>query len=419
MSSTGATAATFSMDDYGAVGFDLDHTLVRYKMDSLYRMLEGDLRAYLNSKGLLLAESPNGLPGHFLQKGLVVDGAKGALLKLDAEGRVDRAFVGGRSLIGDSAAQLYGNRPAPWALDSSTPPNDWGFFGDAFCIPAERLYAQLVATAAAHGANPGTLWSELHAGLISVFRIGGPWATTLLKTPGDLVYRCSDKVVSWIRTLRSSGRRIFLLSSAYPELAESVASHCLGADWKDLFDLLMLDACKPGFFTGTQPFFVFDSDACAGGDAMRPLRPDESLQSGVMYVRGNWQDLSNLWLGPSCRTLYVGDSLRDDLLGAHGLCDTVAIVEELASETAASGYDGAECLRAPDCWGSPFAGASTASRFTSVLCSSSKVVTSSVDELAALAPGRRISAFDGRTSLRGFYPAPPRSLKMLLEKSTS
>lgn len=100
------------MSDYDVVGFDLDNTLLRYKVSAMVR-LEYDLLAkYLvDVKGYssthLLKPFENDLD--FLQKGLILDLARGNVLKVSANGFIRKAAHGTRFMADDEMCAVYGD----------------------------------------------------------------------------------------------------------------------------------------------------------------------------------------------------------------------------------------------------------------------------------------------------------------------
>jgi hypothetical protein len=83
------------------------------------------------------------------------------------------------------------------------------------------------------------------------------------------------------------------------------------ARWRDLFDIVLVQARKPDFFLGAQPAFEIISD---NGD-LRPLAPGAKLQvdSGRCYYGGN-ASLVEAALGLQGQDiLYVGDHIFADV----------------------------------------------------------------------------------------------------------
>lgn len=412
--------SSFCLADYDAVGFDLDNTLARYRLAELFDLIHGTVGHH----PAVRRHRPHGsaLPSArgFSQKGLLLDKKRGLLVKFDAQGKVDRAFRGFDRLSDAQVKQLDGEYAGLTFQSDLRPSKDWFHFADYFTAPTQAIYADMVARADPN-APLEKLWQDLMEGILSFYQPDGPRARTLLSSPGDLVHCCPDSVLAWIRNLKASGTRTFLLTGCDPCLAVPLAAYALGADWRELFDLVLVGAPKPAFFTDSSiPFKVLQEDG-----SLLPLSPDERLNSSTVYCGGNWPAVRDRWLGHDRRTLYVGDSLVDDIVASQGICDSVAIVEELAFESASPPVAEEKAESKPsttaeyltcDKWGSVFASPQRPSYFTKTLCAGAKLVVSDVTQLAKLSRDDRIPAFDnsGSVSLRGFYPSPPKSLAALL-----
>lgn len=407
------TGATFCLLDYDAIGFDLDNTLARYRLPALFEMIHESVRDHLSTR----AQRPAGRPWpscrKFSQRGILLDKKRGLLVKFDARGKVDRALRGFTRLSNSEVEQLEKEYTGLKFHSGLPPSHEWYNFADYFTVPTEALYADMVACAEpAVSLEP--LWHDLLEGIVHFYRPDGPRATTLLTTPDVLVQPCPRPVRAWIQSLRDTGTRTFLLTGSAPPLAFVIASHALGPQWRDLFDLVIVGANKPSFFTNaTLSFKVLEDDGTE-----RLLNHDEQLHAGAVYCGGNWTALRERWLG-SCRVLYVGDSLVDDIVASQGCCDSVAVLEELAveateSETAA--HDGIDYLLS-HVWGSVFASPQVPSYLTKTVCEAAKLAVPDVMQLAKLT-SQRIPAFDGTVCLSGFYPRPPKSLVTLLAHSS-
>ncbi|KAL4837971.1 hypothetical protein H8958_016660 [Nasalis larvatus] len=84
--------------------------------------------------------------------------------------------------------------------------------------------------------------------------------------------------------------------------------HMVGPDWRQLFDVVIVQADKPSFFTDRRkPFRKLDEKGSLQWD------PITRLEKGKIYGQGNLFDFLRLteWRGP--RVLYFGDHLYSDL----------------------------------------------------------------------------------------------------------
>ncbi|KAJ6649612.1 5'-nucleotidase domain-containing protein 1, partial [Pseudolycoriella hygida] len=98
----------FKVSDYDYVGFDLDNTLLQYKVSAMvdleYRTLSNFM---VNMKGYSDKYLLQPLDVDFLQKGLIVDIHRGNLLKISCDGVILKATHGSTLQI-ESAEEVAG-----------------------------------------------------------------------------------------------------------------------------------------------------------------------------------------------------------------------------------------------------------------------------------------------------------------------
>jgi len=101
----------------------------------------------------------------------------------------------------------------------------------------------------------------------------------------------------------------------------------VGDDWRELFDVVIVQARKPKFFTETsRPLRIYDEKALT-----HTWDRVNRLEKGVIYYEGTVKTLQNLtgWQGQ--QVLYFGDHPYSDLADVtleHGW-RTGAIINEL------------------------------------------------------------------------------------------
>jgi len=103
----------FSLADYQCIGFDLDHSLVTYKLPETFRLIYQSIKTYLvDHLGLVLPrEPPADLPLDLscCQKGLFYDKIHGNVVKLDHERKVSAAVHGRHQVLTpEEIRQTYG-----------------------------------------------------------------------------------------------------------------------------------------------------------------------------------------------------------------------------------------------------------------------------------------------------------------------
>lgn len=102
---------TFRISDYDVIGFDLDNTLLRYKVSAMVKLEYECLANYLvNVKGYPAKHLRKPLEEDldFVQKGLIIDLARGNVLKVSADGFIRRASHGTRFMDDEELCSIYG-----------------------------------------------------------------------------------------------------------------------------------------------------------------------------------------------------------------------------------------------------------------------------------------------------------------------
>jgi len=206
-------------------------------------------------------------------------------------------------------------------------------------------------------------------------------------------------------------KKVFLVTGSNVDFASFTAQYCLGDDWKDLFDIVVCFARKPGFFTGRRPFL-----SCIDGKEKDTVQP-EDLQFGEVYFQGNWQDLYELFKKntglkhPKC--VYIGDNLIQDVFAPdeYTRCHTVAVSEEMRGEGVGDDKKYMDVL-ASNAWGSYFwHKGGKSSLWCDIIQRHSVVCIPSLDVLAEKPQAvclQRFKCTSPDNSLpHGFYPKPP------------
>src|SRR5690606_36436998 len=92
-----------------------------------------------------------------------------------------------------------------------------------------------------------------------------------------------------LHRLRSSGKKLFLLTNSLWPYTDAVMSYLLdGAlteypSWRDYFDFVVVGAAKPAFFRERRPFLELDEEGAIVGEAKR-------LERKKVYQGGNLTD---------------------------------------------------------------------------------------------------------------------------------
>ncbi|KTF88716.1 hypothetical protein cypCar_00017045 [Cyprinus carpio] len=162
----------------------------------------------------------------------------------------------------------------------------------------------------------------------------GTYFPSVKRCPGRYLQPCSDAVKRWLRSMKNSGKILLLITSSHSDYCRLVCEHILGSDFEELFDIIITNALKPGFFSlvpQQRPFRTLVDD-------VEESEGLPSLEKPGWYSQGNWPHLHELLKNMTNKTepkvVYFGDSMRSDMFPAcsFGKWETVMIVEEMEGE---------------------------------------------------------------------------------------
>jgi len=326
------------LDKIEMVGFDMDYTLALYNQP---RIEELSMRATLNK--LVTAKGyPEAILGlaydpMLAVRGLVVDRMNGNIFKPDRYGFPGRARHGLANIDRERAGELYqrertrlSNRRYAW-IDS------------LFALPEAVLYACLVDYFDHHGgtAKPdySTMWEHIRE-CIDLAHRDGSIKTIVGAALPDYVER-DDALAETLHKFRSSGKRLFLLTNSAWDYTSTVMSYLLGRaparrgeaspypSWRHYFDVIVVSAGKPEFFSEEHPFVDLD----AGGEPLSKASTGP-FQRGRIYQGGNIKDFQERARASGDRVLFVGDHIYGDMLRSRKSSNwrTAMVLQELEHE---------------------------------------------------------------------------------------
>jgi len=344
--------STFCLSDYDCIGFDLDNTILRYKLKNHIEMVYKHLSKFLvEERGFdpHYLYQPIGQNMDFLQKGLVLDYFKGNVLQLGIGGHIKKAAHGTRPLTQSAINALYGE-DGVWELTANFAENPLHAWNgpvsqriraclDYFDMPAALSFARCVDSLDAQKGNGNPLESyglhtDIVSGLVDMFNRDnfklntGGYFPDIKANPELYMHRCSPVVVNWLRELKKC-KKMILITGSNSDFASFTAEYCMGENWKDLFDVMCFFAKKPAFFFEKRPFLsIKDFEECEAISGC-------SLKCGSYYSQGNWQDVVASMsketgiAKPKC--LYIGDNIIQDVYTPVKFtdCDAIAMAEEM------------------------------------------------------------------------------------------
>jgi HAD superfamily 5'-nucleotidase-like hydrolase len=323
---------TVNLRSIRAIGYDMDYTLVHYRT-------EGWERAAFEQACVLLARRGWPVDGlafdaRSVIQGLAFDLELGNLVKATRFGYVIRAQHGTRLLPFEEQRVAYAGTFVDLAEER------WEFMNTLFSLSEASLFAQLVDLLDA-GRVPGvTGYAELYRAVTDALdeaHAQGELKARIVADP-DAYVELDPEVPLTLLDQRHAGKALLLITNsewAYTQAMMTYAfdRHLPGSmTWRDLFDMVIVGARKPSFFSHRQPAFaVVDPDR----GLLAPHRGP--LVRGGMYLGADAMQVEESLGLSGSEILYVGDHLFGDVHVTKAMLRwrTGLVLRELEAEIAA------------------------------------------------------------------------------------
>src|SRR5919198_3169715 len=326
---------TLNMRSIRAVGYDMDYTLVHYHVEAWERRAFEHIRERLAAQGWPVVKLR--FDPEMVIRGLVIDTELGNLIKANRFGFVKKAVHGTRPLDYEAQREAY----ARTIVDLAEP--RWVFLNTLFSLSEGCMYAQLVDLLDQH-ALPGVMgYAELYRHVrqsLDAAHMEGRLKSEIISDPDRFVSLDSETALALLDQ-RYAGKKLLLITNS--EWAYTVAMMAYafdrflpkGKSWRDLFDVVIVSARKPEFFTTRHPFLEVATEEGLLRPVTGPLRPDAA------YFGGSAVELETHLGMSGDEILYVGDHMFGDVHVTKNVLRwrTALILRELEEEvTAVEGF---------------------------------------------------------------------------------
>ncbi|MBI4955688.1 MAG: HAD-IG family 5'-nucleotidase [Myxococcales bacterium] len=328
---------TLNLRAIKVVGYDMDYTLVHYRVVDWERRAYEHLRARLAETGCPVDDLE--FDPELVMRGLVIDTEHGNVLKVNRFGYVKAAYHGSRPMPFEELRARYARTMVDLAQDR------WTFLNTLFSLSEGCMYAQLVdrLDAGALGAvrSPtGPLgYRELHQLVrdhIDRTHLEGALKAEIVGDPGRFVDADADTVLALLDQ-RHSGKKLLLVTNSEWAYTDAMMRYAVerflpeGMRWPELFELTVVAARKPEFFALRAPLL----EVVSPDGLLRPVVGP--LKSGGCYFGGHAARLESHLGVSGDEILYLGDHMYGDVHVTKSVLRwrTGLIVRELEDELAA------------------------------------------------------------------------------------
>ena len=228
------------MDQIALVGFDMDYTLALYHQERLEQLsIDLTLKKLCENHGYPTGILDLSFEPEWAIRGLVIDKALGNVLKMDRHAVVGRAYHGRNLLSKQERHHHY--RTNRIRLSSAR----YAWIDTLFALPEAVMYINLVDYFDRQGGNKPNytdIFDHIRQSIDEAHADGSLKA--VIRSDLSRFIRKDERLAETLHKLRSSGKKLFLLTNSYFDYSNEVMSFLLDGErsaypsWRHYFDVL-------------------------------------------------------------------------------------------------------------------------------------------------------------------------------------
>ena len=322
-----------NMKHIKVIGFDMDHTLVRYHSDKFEELTFNEsVQKLLSDKEYPKEISEFKFDFNSAIRGLIVDKVNGNILKVSLYNKIKTAYHGTKVLSYKEQKKLYRGS----SVDLSEA--QYMSIDTTFSIAHTVLFAQLVDL---KDKKPDLDLPE-YANIaddvtyaVDLAHRDGSLKDAVKANLADYVIK-DEKIVNALEKYAKYGKRLWVVTNSDYNYTKALLDYTINPflkdhkDWTELFEITVTLACKPRFFTDTNAFLSVEDNTGLMSNF------DKKVIPGI-YQGGNAIKLQVDMGVNEDEILYLGDHIYGDIVKLKKACGwrTALVIEELDREVAA------------------------------------------------------------------------------------
>jgi len=322
---------TLNLRSIRAIGYDMDYTLIHYQVEAWERRAYEHIRRKLSDQGWPVSQLEFD-PTRAI-RGLIIDTKLGNILKANRFGYVKRAEHGTRMLDFEHQRRLY----ARTIITLGT--GRFEFVNTLFSLSETCMYAQLVDLLDERKLPEVLGYDDLYRIVRTTLdetHMEGLLKAEIIDNPDRFVELDPDIVLTLLDQ-KHAGKKLLLITNSEWHYTSSLMSYAFDrympkGNWEDLFELVIIMARKPAFFSTPSPMFEVVNDE----GLLKPCLRGPS-RSGI-YLGGHAQAVEDFLGLSGDQILYVGDHIFSDVNVSKSVLRwrTALILRELEEEIRAT-----------------------------------------------------------------------------------
>jgi len=322
---------TLNMKQIAAIGFDMDHTLIRYHSKAFESMTYHEIKKKLVETKKYPKEILNlKFQIDLAIRGLVIDKPSGNVLKLSTFSKVKKVFHGVKEMDFRSQQKIYQgltidlNDTSRFSILDTTFSISYGVLymqlvtlkdkDPRLNLPDYRILEEDILESLDQSHRDGTLKSEVRQN-IKKFIIQDPL------------------MVHALERFKRHGKKLWVITNSDFDYTKLLLDYAINPflkdnkNWSELFNLVVTFASKPRFFTDKIPLLRVDPVTSL-------MKNHQGKIEDGIYQGGNAQAIQKDSGLSGEQILYLGDHIYGDVLKIKKTCNwrTALVIDELKPE---------------------------------------------------------------------------------------
>ena len=316
------------------IGFDMDHTLVRYHSDRFEELtFHASVEKLIKDKGYPKEIKKFTFGFDKTIRGLVLDKTNGNILKVSLYNKIKNAFHGTKELNYKERLKIYTGASS---VDMSDP--QYMSIDTNFSIAHTQMFAQLVDLKDAKPDLELPPYSELADDVtyaVDLAHRDGTLKNAVIENLDHYVIK-DPKIVETVERLKKYGKKLWIITNSDYNYSRELLNYTINPflkdhkHWSEVFEITITLAFKPKFFTDKIPLLKVDPET----GYMENF--DKKIEPGI-YQGGYATKLQEDVGLEGDEILYLGDHIYGDIVKLKKTCGwrTALIIEELDKEVIA------------------------------------------------------------------------------------
>ncbi len=320
---------TLNLKKIKYLGFDMDHTLVRYDSHAFEELVHNKAIEILISN-YQYPEAIRNIPFEYerIIRGLVIDKKRGNLLKINLHGYIRQSCHGTHLIDYNIQKTIYRGAHLDLGDDNYIPVDT------AFSVAFGNLFAHLVDLKD-NGEHELPAYSDIAVHILecvdTAHRDGS--IKSIVSQNLEKFILQDPQLVEDLERFKIFGKKLFVLTNSEYEYCKALLDYTITPflkqhkHWSELFEYTIALASKPRFFYDKLRFYKINPEDGT-------MRNTHDIKTPGIYQGGCAQSFTDDLNMMGDDILYVGDHIYGDILRLKKDCNwrTALVIEELGDE---------------------------------------------------------------------------------------